>query len=231
MKHNKVKELLLRECPRCGKFVPGGYKECPECGAISASLQWVPVKTDDPEQADVLAANREIAMSYAARSADIVSKTFPGIKIPPKEDEEKAERKLRSYAVHFLYPVAAALFIVIGVVSEDTAIRVWCILLGIIVTVSALCYPIYFGRRDKSEKAPDNSGTYKAIIVGVGSEVVQYQQRFRRMKVLTDIDGRAVIVEVMVNYVPDEMCDTFYPIGREVTLVGKKDSFTVFLEN
>ena len=89
---------------------------------------------------------------------------------------------------------------------------------------------VYYEKQDKAERALNNGGTYNAIVVAAGGMVVQYQQRFRRMKVLTDLDGRAVIVEVLVNYVPDEMCESFYPIGKEVSLIGKKDYFAVLLE-
>ena len=230
MKHNKVSELLLKECPKCGKFVPGGEKECPECGAISAKLQWTPVEIDDPEQADVLAENREVAMSYADRSADIISKAFPGIKIPPKEDEEENKGKWNPLAMYYLGQAVGSVLVLIGLIGRDNPGLFWAILIGLFVLVSTSLIWVYYEKQDKAERALNNGGTYNAIVVAAGGMVVQYQQRFRRMKVLTDLDGRAVIVEVLVNYVPDEMCESFYPIGKEVSLIGRKDYFAVLLE-
>lgn len=231
MKHNKVSELLLRECPKCGKFVPGGEKECPECGAISAKLQWTPVEIEDPEQADVLAENREVALSYADRSADIISKAFPGIKIPPKEDEEATKRKwINPWTAYWGTQAIGYTLILIGMIGGDNPTLYWLIVIGIFVAVCSTCIWIYIQKQDKAERALNNGGTYNAIVVAAGGMVVQYQQRFRRMKVLTDIEGRAVIMEVLVNYVPDEMCESFYPIGKEVSLIGKKDYFAVLLE-
>ena len=231
MKHNKVSELLLRECPKCGKFVPGGEKECPECGAISAKLQWTPVEIEDPEHADVLAENREVALSYADRSADIVSKAFPGIKIPPKEEDEETKTRWNGLAGYYLGQAIGSSLVLIGAIGKDNPVLFWLILVGLFVLVSSGCVWYYIQKQDKAERALGSGETRKALIVSVGGLVVQYQQRFRRMKVLTDMDGRAVIVEALVNYVPDEMCDTFYPIGKEVSLVGKNDYYAVLLEN
>ena len=104
-------------------------------------------------------------------------------------------------------------------------------MIGIFVAVCSTCIWIYIQKQDKAERALQSGAKYNGLVVGTGGDVVQYQQRFRRMKVLTDIEGRAVIMEVLVNYVPDGMCDTFYPIGKEVTLIGKNDYYVALLEN
>ncbi|MBO4653300.1 MAG: hypothetical protein J5649_08305 [Lachnospiraceae bacterium] len=231
MKYNKVTELLLKECPKCGALASGNDKECQNCGAVLAKLQWIPVDVDDTEQADVLAANREVAARYADRSADIISKAFPGIKIPPKEEDEENKTRWNGLAGYYLGQTIGSSLVLIGAIGKDNPVLFWLILVGLFVLVSSGCIWYYIQKQDKAERALGSGETRKALIVSVGGLVVQYQQRFRRMKVLTDMDGRAVIVEALVNYVPDEMCDTFYPIGKEVSLVGKNDYYAVLLEN
>ena len=114
---------------------------------------------------------------------------------------------------------------------EENVFGMLFLVIGILAVIAFLLTRRYLKDRDKTAIALSNGNSYKALIVSVGDKIVQYGKQYRTLNVVADMDGRTVCVRVNVNYVPDEMCDTFYPIGKEVSLVGKNDYYAVLLEN
>ena len=105
------------------------------------------------------------------------------------------------------------------------------LVIGIMAVIAILFTRRYLKDRDKTAVALSNGDSYKALIVSVGDKIVQYGKQYRTLNVVADMDGRTECVRVNVNYVPDDMCDTFYPMGKEVTLIGRNDSLAVVLES
>ncbi|MBR6020097.1 MAG: DUF1772 domain-containing protein [Lachnospiraceae bacterium] len=235
MKRNRVTEMLRRECPKCGAFSARGDRECPKCGASLVQLQWISEEiVSEDQETQINEANKDLATSYADRSPEIVSGVFPGLVLPPKEsvmtdwDAYWDFRKKAATGPLICLVVLLGIYFVIRGADENPWL--WGTLLVLLIAVIPITWYVLNNRKEKASVQPKTKSECRALIVSVGGLVVQHKQQYRTMKVLADIDG-GTCVQVYVNYVPDNMCETFYPVGREITLVSDKDGYTAVLES
>lgn len=233
MKRNRVTDQLLKECPKCGDLAKSGDKDCSGCGAPLMKLTWTPEEVISETQATQIdEENKRIAQEFADNSPEIVSMVFPGAEKPKVEEETAEDVKKRVMRFYGMYAIGS----IIGTMlfyafNKDNALEFILIVAGIFVAITGYVVYRYIKYRETMKAALSSNKTYKALIVSVGDKIMQYGKQFRTLNAVADIDGRTVCVRVNVNYVPDDMCETFYPIGKEITLYGRGEYLAAVLES
>lgn len=235
MTHNRVTELILRECPKCGTLGERGKRECAKCGTSLVQLHWTPEEVaTDAQKAKIDEANRALAESYADRTPDIISNVFPGSDHPKKDSLEQymSQRAFIGDIYLLIALVVVGVAILVTMISEG--IRPWIIALAAVVWLAVEAFLLYrvlsYSTKPGEAPAANSGGSYRALIVSVGEKYAQHNRQYRALKTIADIDGGKCVI-VYVGYVPDEMCESFYTVGKEITLVGENGNYTAVLES